>query len=111
MFRKPLKVKRVIGKPKLENGILISPQATVFQIKASVQPLKANEMQALPEGRRTARAVKVYSDTELLTAGQNGQQADRLKWLDREYEVVASDAYQMDVISHYRAYAVEVNDH
>ena len=35
-----------------------------------MQPLKATEMDALPEGRRGSHAVKVYSDTELYMADQ-----------------------------------------
>ena len=66
-------------------------------------------MEALPEGRRGSRAVKVYSDTELLMVDQqSGQQPDQFEWLGRRYEVVGSDAFQSGVINHYRAYAVEV---
>ena len=109
-FRKPIKVWRytepaVLGK----DGRFTIAEPTEITIKASVQPLKATEMEALPEGRRGSRAVKVYSDTELLMVDQqSGQQPDQFEWLGRRYEVVGSDAFQSGVINHYRAYAVEV---
>ncbi len=109
-FRKPIKVWRytepaVLGK----DGRFTIAEPTEITIKASVQPLKATEMEALPEGRRGSRAVKVYSDTELLMVDQqSGQQPDQFEWLGRRYEVVGCDAYQSGVINHYRAYAVEV---
>jgi hypothetical protein len=109
-FRKPIKVWRytepaVLGK----DGRFTIAEPTEITIKASVQPLKATEMEALPEGRRGSRAVKVYSDTELLMVDQqSGQQPDQFEWLGRRYEVVGSDAFRSGVINHYRAYAVEV---
>lgn len=109
-FRKPIKVWRytepaVLGK----DGRFTIAEPTEITIKASVQPLKATEMEALSEGRRGSRAVKVYSDTELLMVDQqSGQQPDQFEWLGRRYEVVGSDAFQSGVINHYRAYAVEV---
>lgn len=110
-FRKQLMITRCDGVPKLQsNGKYTSPNTISVTVNASVQPLKASEMDALPQSRRNCRAVKVYSDKELIIAHQKtGQQADRFVWLGVTYEVVASDAYQCDVIPHYRAYAVEVN--
>ena len=109
-FRRPIKIWRYTEKPVLgDDGRYTIAEPTEITIKASVQPLKATEMDALPEGRRGFRAVKVYSDTELLMVDQqSGQQSDRFEWLGRMYEVVGCDAYQSNVINHYRAYAVEV---
>lgn len=112
-FRRPVKILRCVGKPVLQsNGRFMPPEQQEITIMASVQPLKATEMDALPEGRRGCRAVKIYSNQELFMAEQKtGQQADRCYWLGRTYEVVGCDAFQSHVINHYRAYAVEVNDH
>lgn len=109
-FRRPIKIWRYAEKPVLgDDGRYTIADPTEMSIQASVQPLKATEMDALPEGRRGCRAVKVYSDTELLMVDQqSGQQPDRFEWLGRMYEVVGCDAYQSNVINHYRAYAVEV---
>ena len=112
-FSKPLEIIRKDGKPFLNfDGIWEEPEETRFIIKASVQPLRSNEMRALPEGRRGCRAVKVYSKERLYMADQKeGLQADRFFWLGREFEVTASDPYQNDQINHWRAYAIEVQDH
>lgn len=109
-FRRPIKIWRYAEKPVLgDDGRYTIADPTEMSIQASVQPLKATEMEALPEGRRGCRAVKVYSDTELLMVDQqSGQQPDQFEWLGRRYEVVGSDAFQSGVINHYRAYAVEV---
>lgn len=110
-FTKALTVLRYNGKPELcVDGTYILPKATEITISASVQPLKANEVNILPDGMRTSRAVKVYSGIELLVANQQqGTLADRFVWRGMTFEVVASNMYQCDVINHYRAYAVEVN--
>ena len=109
-FRRPIKIWRYAEKPVLgDDGRYTIADPTEMSIQASVQPLKATEMDALPEGRRGCRAVKVYSDTELLMVDQqSGQQPDQFEWLGRRYEVVGSDAFQSGAINHYRAYAVEV---
>lgn len=109
-FRRPIKIWRYMQPAVLGNdGRFSIAEPTEMTIKASVQPLRATEMDALPEGRRGSRAVKVYSDTELLMVDQQtGQQADQFEWLGRRYEIVGCDAYQSNVINHYRAYAVEV---
>lgn len=109
-FSKPLAIQRATDAPELlANGTYLNSPTEEIKIMASVQPLKANEMMLLPEGSRTARAVKVYSDVELLAAEQRDNvMADRFMWKGMLFEIVASDMYQSDVISHYRAYATEV---
>lgn len=112
-FRRPIKVFRTTGKPeRMSNGYLVYPEPQEITIKASVQPLRATEQDVLPENVRTCRAVKVYSSEELLQANQsNGQKADEFEWLGKRWVVVGCDAFQSGVISHYKAYAVEVKTH
>lgn len=112
-FRKPIKVWRITGKPqRTEDGLLKYPEPQEITIKASVQPLRATEQDVLPETVRTCRAVKVYSDEELMQANQSdGQKADEFEWLGKRWVVVGCDAYQSGVISHFKAYAVEVKTH
>lgn len=66
-FRKLITVLRYNGSPELlANGTYMYPTPKEFKVLASVQPLKANEMMLLPEGSRTARAVKVYTDRNFM---------------------------------------------
>lgn len=111
-FRKLVTVLRYDGKPELmADGTYRYPDATELEVMASVQALKANEMDVLPEGTRQARAVKIYTDVELYTSDQHtNTPADRIKWRGRTFEIVASDIFQNDVINHYRSYAVEVSE-
>lgn len=111
-FRRPLTIVR-LGKPELmDNGMFTEPKESQLVVNASVQPLRPNEMQALPEGRRGCRCVKVYSDEMLWMPNQmTGRQADKFMWMGTWFEVVASDWYQNNVINHYRAYATEMVDH
>lgn len=112
-FRRALKITRKHGEASINaDGKFVPQEEYTVVVQASVQPMKSDEMRALPEGRRGCRAVKVYSDKELYMADQmTGRQADTFMWLGVKFEVVASDLYMADVISHYRAYATEVNTH
>ncbi len=90
-------------------------QESTFTIMASIQPLKPNEMEALPEGRRTGAAVKIYTDTLLLTAREAKdddppQSPDVIDYVDAQYEVVAVEPRQAGVINHYKFFAVGVGE-
>lgn len=108
-FRKPIVVKR-FQPGHNEQGHWIEGDTTQFAIVASVQPLKASELEVMPEGRRTnARAIKIYTNDKLMATNQKENQlADQIYWQDNFYEVVSVDEYQMGVISHYKIYALEV---
>lgn len=111
-FRKTLTIVRLKKPELMDNGMFTVPKEEQITVNASVQPMKPTEMQALPEGRRGCRAVKVYSDEMLWMPNQmTGQQADKFMWMGLWFEVVASDWYQSDVINHYRAYATEMVNH
>ena len=110
-FRKPIPVLRA-GTGHYDDDLGTWVEDTPSQsisVMMSVQPLRLEEMDALPEGRRTSRAVKIYSGEELLPAEQDIEQnADIITWQGRQWEVLACDPYQMGVISHYKSLAVEV---
>jgi hypothetical protein len=108
-FRKPISVKRTEPGHYGDDGNWVDGAETTLTIYMSVQPLRVDEMDALPEGRRNSRAVKIYSDDELLPAEQTtGQNADFITWQGKQWEVIGCDPYQMGVISHYKSLAVEV---
>lgn len=109
-FRKPITITRTEpGHYDETSGLWVEGEESTPTVAMSIQPLSVDEMDALPEGRRTSRSVKIYSSVELLPADQStGQNADQFTWLGRTYEIVGCNPYQMGVIPHYKSYAVEV---
>lgn len=111
-FRKPYTVvRRAPG--SYVNGYWEGGPESTFTIRASVQPLRMDEIEALPEGRRSSSAVKIYTDTKLLSARQATENADAvsadiLQYAGSEWEIIACATYQSGVIPHYKAYAIEV---
>ena len=83
-------------------------------IAASVQPIRNDERENLPEGKRMGRAVKIYTDALLRVDDNMGDallrvddnMGDVLLWLGTEYRIIAQARFQMGIISHYRYYAV-----
>lgn len=113
-FRKPYTVKRYAS-GQYVNGIWQDGQVTNINIKASVQPLNLDEIEYLPEGRRSSKSFKIYTDTELFPALQEkeGQQAtnpDVIVISGKDYEIIRVLPYQSGVINHYKCYAVEVGE-
>lgn len=107
-FRKVIPVTRTAPGSYVD-GTWVEGDPGTLLIKMSVQPLRLDEMDALPEGRRSSRAVKIYSDAELYPAEQAASQnADIITWLGKTWEIVGCDPYQMGVIPHYKSLAVEV---
>lgn len=108
-FRKPITVLRTSPGAYGADGNWVEGTQTTLTLAMSVQPLSVEEMDALPEGRRNSKSVKIYSGDELLPADQtSGQNADIVVWIGKNYEVVGCNPYQMGVIPHYKSYAVEV---
>ena len=59
-----------------------------FRLLASVQPARADELQRLPEGRRTSAAIKLYSKERLRTADSpRNIQPDRVEYRGESYQV------------------------
>ena len=107
-FRKTITVTRT-APGSYVNGMWVEGSVSSLSARMSIQPLRLEEMDALPEGRRSSKAVKIYSDALLLPADQEASQnADKVLWQGKTWEVVACDSYQMGLIPHYKALAVEV---
>lgn len=111
-FRKPYTVTRRAAGSYI-GGYWVEGTESNIIIKASIQPLKVNEIEALPEGKRSSSAVKIYTDTKLILAKQatettDAVSADILQYSGSTWEIVAYAAYQSGVIPHYKAYAIEV---
>lgn len=110
-FRKKVTVRRKTGGGWRDDGTWNEGTEETLSLFASVQPLSAKEYaQVQPEGDHTVRAVKIYTDTELFPAREPDREADRVRWQGAEWQIVQCDPFQSGVISHYRAYALEVMD-
>lgn len=106
--RKLLTITRA-GTGSYTNGLWVDGAPVVFTLRGSVQPATAKQMLSLPEGRRQSSAYMIYTSTLLRTV-EGGRQPDRLTIGGAVYEVVNVAEWQNQVISHYEAMAVKVND-
>jgi len=111
-FRKPYTIiRRAPG--QYVHGIWQEGAAQEIVIEASVQPLNEQEVQTLPEGKRSGKAFKLFTGTELYeadqeTESQDGRSADHIVIGGKAYEILRVLPYQAGLINHYKCYAVEV---
>lgn len=118
-FRKPQTVRRYSGGYWGDDGYWNDGTFEEMTIMASVQPLnfeeRAQYADVRPEGTSQFSAVKIYSNTLLRTAKQGmqdgtpPQEADVLVWRGRLWKVSMPEAWQSDVINHFRMIAWEVD--
>lgn len=72
-------LRRVAAGSRGSDGRWSDGARTDSSITASVQPAQGEDLQALPEGLRSRRTIKVYTTTELRTADQQaGTSPDQL---------------------------------
>lgn len=112
-FRKPVTVWRMSAGTVDDNGHYTAGQKTKMTIQASVQPMGNQERYTIvsDEGARNVMYIKLYSNTPLQTRTNTddaGTDADIVEWQGKQFRVIQTDYFQSGVISHYRAYAVEV---
>lgn len=75
----------------------------------NVQPLSADELQALPEGERRTKRLKAYGDYTFTTADQsNGRRGDWLLYYGHWYECVSSLGWDHTILSHCKSEFVEI---
>lgn len=107
--RETLTVKRVSAATTYTKGIAQAEGTANITIKASVQPLRANEMELLPEGRRDSEAFRLYTDTELLPADEvTKKNADVVVYNGKDYEVLSCARWQNRVVPHFKGVMVKV---
>ena len=114
-FRKKYTVNRKASGYMDDTGTWVEGTSLAIEIKASVQPLNADETETLAEGERTSETVKLYTKTRLQTAKQaygdkDAVEPDVLIYDDRTWKIIRCSGYQCGVINHYKCYAQEVSD-
>ena len=97
------------------DGIYVRTDITQRTISANVQPANNKDMELLPDGARTIRAIKVFSDEALYSSQQATEYTEERKGdiliVDGvPFAVVRCDAWESNVISHYESIATEVGE-
>ena len=94
-FRKPFVITRKIPGAYI-NGIYHEGMENTFIINASVQPVRGDQMELLPEGRRSSQAIRIYTDTLLETV--DGENPDLIAAFGSLFEIISVEHWQSDVI-------------
>lgn len=103
--RQTLVVTRAATTGKRVKGTWVPGSPSTLNIKASVQPLNANEVAALPEGRRSVGSMKLYTSTQLIGVDPATKQNPDIVTIDGfDYEVFQTKPWQnLGSLNHYAA--------
>lgn len=98
-----------------DDGIYINNGTTRRTIVANVQPANNKDMELLPDGSRTIRAIKVFTDEILYSDQQETEYTEERKGdvliVDGvPFLVVRCDTWHSNVINHYESLAIEVGE-
>jgi len=104
VFRQARVFKRNVTGQRIDGKWVEDANPIDVPITASLQPLRPQELQQLPEGRRTNQAFKMYTDTELKTV--HNQNPDTIIIGSSEFEVYSVAPWQNNIINHYKAIIV-----
>lgn len=105
-FRKPFDVLHESAGAYV-NGVFVPGVRSVFGITASIQPATEQDLITAPDGRRISDMVKIYTSASLQEGGEGtGLQPDLIIWRGYAYEVNSIAVRQMDVINHFKVYAI-----
>jgi hypothetical protein len=77
-------------------------------IKASVQPATTDDLQSLPESRRTLGVYRLYSDEPFQSVIEGKQNPDIVEIYGDDYEVMQSMPWQNNLINHYKTLVARV---
>lgn len=102
LFKRPYVIRHFLPQTFVRGYATSSSQDTTARL--NVQPLSANELQALPEGERTVRRVKSFGQERLISADEfTGTQGDRLFYQGYWYECKSSVEWNHTMLRHYRS--------
>ena len=102
IFRRKYIVRRF--KPQeIVNGYALSAYEDIIT-PLNVQPLSADELQALPEGERRFRRLKSFGSLQLAAANQQqGSPGDWLYYRGEWYKCVSAVSWRHTILSHCKA--------
>ena len=111
-FRKPVQAYRQNG-ASVANGYVTSGVETGFSIRASVQPARPSDIEALPEGRRESTVFRLYTSTQMRMLPLSGEpldNPDQVELYGDRFEIMGEANWQNNVINHYKYLAVKVGE-
>jgi len=101
-------VRRPLSGAYDDHGRWQTRQSVDLAISASVQPATPKDLEDVDEDRRTRENIRLYTQTELLTASvSESQQPDVVVWEDVDYEVHSVTNWG-EVGNYYKVLAVKV---
>ena len=101
-FRKPYTVRKY-GKQEIIDGYPRAPYTDV-KLRLNVQPLSADDLQALPEGQRMVKRVKAFGAARLASADEyEGVPGDRLYYQGLWWDCVSSVMWEHTALRHFRS--------
>lgn len=92
-----------------QDGRFVKSELSGFEISASVQPLRGNEVKILPEHRRTSESLKIYTTDQLRTSDELNQlPADVIIHDGKRFEIFSVSNWSIGTdIPHYKIIAVK----
>ena len=91
------------------DGIWYPGDTSTFTIRASVQPLRPDEIELLPDGRRMSEAFRIYTATPLRLAVEgSNENADKVEIYGNMYEVFSQETWQNKLIDHYKIIVLKI---
>lgn len=105
-FRQPIEIKRFTD-GEFVNGFWQEGAQESFMIMASVQPTTGEDLESLPEGRRTSQSLRLYTDTLLKTV--HDKNPDKVTLFGNDFEVMTVEPWQNNVISHYKCVVIKID--
>lgn len=94
---------------RFSDGKWIEGVRLPFSFTASVQPLRAREMEMLPEARRNGCSYRLYTSKKMKTVEENSNNPDLVKIEDEMYEVFSRATWKNQIIPHYKYIVVKLD--
>ena len=112
-FAETFKVKR-FWKTEFANGKAVEPRFKEFEIKGSIQPYTPDEDQKEDQLVRDKKAIKIYTDEQLLNVDEkNKQKGDQVYFMGEWFEVQQTESWRgsgfMKGIIHFKSIAMKVS--
>lgn len=104
LYTESVTAARAGGAGSWVDGIYVPAATANIPVICSIQPLRGNETQQLPEGRRSIEHMKLYTATKLRAADEKAKTpADIISYDGKTWEVMeVQNWYQTSGLQHYK---------